>query len=294
MAAPIHIALTFTDNYWAPAYATMRSVCYFTHRRSDLVFHLLHLGLTDEHRADLGRIASEYGAKLVHYDLSQTDYLTRRIADLRIIDEPRFHSLIYARLFLFEILPKDIGRLIYLDSDVFVRINIERLYEMDLGDKLAAAAMDPYRTAFQLEREGVQKPHFDSADPYFNSGVILFGEACADIDFLAELKAKLPPEELRRFYYDQDALNIVLAGRWHVLSHRWNLQNPTITDENKDPFIIHYTGPNKPWHIRGKTAFKPRYRHMMTNALYNRYLWFNFRRRLNARLKKLTFGLWRP
>jgi len=294
MGDPIHIVLTFSDNYWAPAYATMRSVCYFTHRRGDLVFHLIHLGLADAHKADLDQISTEYRATIRHYDLSQTNYLTERIAGLRVIDEPRFHTLIYARLFLFEILPKGIGRLIYLDSDVFVRINIERLYDMDLGDNIAAAAMDPYRTAFQLEREGVRKPHFDSADPYFNSGVILFGEACAEIDFLAELKARLPPEELSRFYYDQDALNLVLAGRWHVLSHRWNLQNPTVADENKDPFIVHYTGPNKPWHISSKTAFKPRYRHMMTNALYSRYWWFNFRRNLRASAAKLTCGLWRP
>jgi len=35
---PDHIALTFDDYFWAPAYATMRSVCLTTRRRADLVF----------------------------------------------------------------------------------------------------------------------------------------------------------------------------------------------------------------------------------------------------------------
>ena len=34
---PIHIALTFDDSYWAPAYATMRSICLTTRRRGDIV-----------------------------------------------------------------------------------------------------------------------------------------------------------------------------------------------------------------------------------------------------------------
>lgn len=288
---PIHIALTFDDNFWAPAYATMRSVCYFTRRRTDLVFHLCHLGLSTEHQADLDSIATEYGASVVHHDLSATDFLGKRVAMLKSVDVPRLHQIVYARLFLFEILPPDVGRILFLDSDLFVRINIERLYEMDMGDNIAAAALDPYRTAFQLHREGKARRYLDSAAPYFNAGVILFGKECAEIDFVTQLVDLLTPEEINGIYFDQDTLNLVLAGRWHVLSHRWNLQNPRLHDENKDPFIVHYTGPNKPWQIRTKTAFKPLYRHLMTNELFYRFWWFNLRRRLKKLASTLTFGM---
>jgi hypothetical protein len=36
MAQPIQIALTFEDPTWAPAFATMRSICLTTHRRPEL------------------------------------------------------------------------------------------------------------------------------------------------------------------------------------------------------------------------------------------------------------------
>ena len=61
MTAPIHIALTFDDNFWAPAYALMRSVCLFTRRRRDLVFHLCHRTLLPAHQTDLEGIAEEFG-----------------------------------------------------------------------------------------------------------------------------------------------------------------------------------------------------------------------------------------
>ena len=60
MSAPIHIVLAFDDNFWAPAFTLMRSACLSTHRRQDLVFHLLVLwaecGVTIEDvRAELRR-----------------------------------------------------------------------------------------------------------------------------------------------------------------------------------------------------------------------------------------------
>ncbi len=36
----LHIALSFNDKFWAPAYAVMRSICLTSTRRKDIVFHL--------------------------------------------------------------------------------------------------------------------------------------------------------------------------------------------------------------------------------------------------------------
>ena len=70
-AGPLHIALTFDDYFWAPAYATMRSVCLTTRRRADLVFHLFHWHLADENRAILDAIGTEFGARIVHTALAE-------------------------------------------------------------------------------------------------------------------------------------------------------------------------------------------------------------------------------
>jgi hypothetical protein len=61
-AGTVEIALTFDDGFWAPCYATMRSICLTTHHPERLRFHLLHQQLTPAHRAALESIEHDYGA----------------------------------------------------------------------------------------------------------------------------------------------------------------------------------------------------------------------------------------
>ena len=63
-------------------------------------------------------------------------------------------------------------------------------------------------------------------------------------------------------WWDQYALNVVLAGRWKPLEYRWNqgahlfayadaAHSPLSEAEYKyacdDPWIVHYCSPSKPW-----------------------------------------------
>lgn len=277
----LHIALTLTDNYWAPALATMRSVCLFTHRRSDLVFHLVHSGLSPQHRESLDAIVAEFGAALHYYDIAATDILSARVARLPSTMSTRLHQIVYARLFLHEIVPSEIERLIYLDCDLFVRVPIEKLYELDLGDNAMAAGLDPFRTGFQTRRDHKPKRLFDPADPYFNAGVLLIDtRKWTEIDIVGTITQTLDETEIASLYFDQDILNYVMKGRWHVLDYRWNLQEPKTVHEPMDPFIVHYTGVKKPWNLLGRIAFKRHYRHTMTNEAFYRF----YRERMVHRL----------
>ena len=58
----LDVALTFDDNYWAPAFAVLRSICLATRRPADLVFHLVHIGLAPAHRAEFDAIAQRVEA----------------------------------------------------------------------------------------------------------------------------------------------------------------------------------------------------------------------------------------
>jgi lipopolysaccharide biosynthesis glycosyltransferase len=64
-------------------------------------------------------------------------------------------------------------------------------------------------------------------------------------------------------WWDQYALNVVLAGRWRSLDHRWNqgahiyaypsaaaspLDAATFARVHNDPWIVHFCSPTKPWH----------------------------------------------
>lgn len=268
----IEIALAFDDGFWAPAYASMRSVCLTTRHPEQLRFHLLTLGLSAEHRAAIDSIGTDYGATLNHIALDDQGLFGDRIASFPTIRMRRFRPVIYARLFMGELLPADIERVLYLDSDIFVRSPIEQLFHIDMGGKAIAAALQPDRLHCIAGTDLRTRNAFSMAEPYFNSGVMLIDMAqYRGVDFAALLRESLPQSEIDMFYYDQDIINFAFKGRILELGYRWNLQNPEPAHEILDPHILHYSANPKPWFIWSRVAFKRTYRHLMTNRYFYQY-----------------------
>lgn len=277
-ASPIHVALTFDDNYWAPAYAVMRSICLFTHRRSDLVFHLFQRGVSPAHQADLEEIATEFGARLSRYDLDTTT----AFADIanRVKTSRRLSNVVYARLLIDRLLPPEVERVIYLDCDTMVRDSIEDLYEIDMENYPIAAVRDT-TGAFIVGGRDIRQNRdlFDTADPYFNSGMLLIDvPKYRAIDVGQRLEAAIVDGVIARIYYDQDLLNLVFKNNWLALPSRWNTIDAHFTHEAGDPAILHFTGPWKPWHLVSSAAFRRTYRHVMTNELFYRFMRHRWRR----------------
>lgn len=280
----LQIALTFDDNFWAPAYATIRGICATTSRRADIDFHLIHPGLSDQHAAQLRTIHEEFGAILHFYDLSHDAALNARIAAFPRIRSQNLNSIVYARLFLGDIIPADITRLVFIDSDILVRVPIEEFHDLELNGNILAAANCPHRVMFQSRGDLKPKSYFRTEDPYFNAGLLLIDMTqYRTLDFARIVEETVPADERQNLYYDQDILNLALRGRCRILDAGWNLQNPLIHHESLDPRIVHYTGSNKPWRWFSDTAFKRQYRHTMTNAVYYQFA----RERMIRRLRKI-------
>lgn len=268
----IHVVLTFDDDFWAPAYTVMRSICLTTFRRKDLVFHLLHDDLRPERAADLERITEEFGARVARYELSDNAEFNAICRQLPV--DRRLHVVMYARLLLDRILPAGIGRVIYLDSDTMALTAIEHLYEQEMDGHPIAAVSDPRRTFNMMGRDMREKREiFDPASPYFNSGVMLIDlPKFASFDVAARLEELKQRGIIQKLYFDQDILNLIFAGRWKPLHWRFNVMEPRVAHQALDPYIVHYTGTNRPWKLFSTVAFGRPYRHVMTNELFWRYL----------------------
>ena len=267
----IHIVLTFDDNFWAPAYAVMRSVCLASKRRKDVVFHLFVQALGAAHRADLDRITEEFGATLVYYDLAHHEEFQRISGALR--QSQRFPQIVYARLLIDRLLPASVRRVIYLDCDTLVLSPIERLYEHELDGLPIAAVSEPFGMHIMLGRDMRRKQEiFASANRYFNSGVMLIdlvGFAAADIP--ARIEALRQRGIADRLYYDQDMLNLIFAGRWLELDWRYNVIELQPAHHAMGVHIVHYSDRRRPWHLVSKVPFHRTYRHVMTNELFYRF-----------------------
>lgn len=189
----------------------------------------------------------------------------------------------YWRLFLPNYLPQ-LKRVIYLDSDVLVRRDVQELWETDLhGNILGAARESAFPPGGGIYRALMGRVGGD----YFNAGVLLIDLAkwqdCKMVDEVLRWSKRLEQEQEQYKFGDQTPLNRAVAGRWQVLSPTWNFSqwNPerlypeaqgiNKLDPNqyvklfKNPGIVHFLGGEKPWHTYGYPSnnFTAEYRAVM-------------------------------
>lgn len=179
----------------------------------------------------------------------------------------------YYRLFIPELLVGEAQRLIYLDSDMVVRTSIHKLNEYPMNECALAAV--PHFSKSSNTAHALRLGHgVDSK--YFNAGLLVIDAArwvhqsvrqqC--LEFLEEF-----PERIR--YADQGLLNYCLAGKIQELPLQWNvmvdnyvpigqddldnISAEAFRDVCQNPWILHFNGEFKPWHLRYRHPFKGDY-----------------------------------
>jgi lipopolysaccharide biosynthesis glycosyltransferase len=174
----------------------------------------------------------------------------------------------YYRLLIPEILTEP--KVIYVDADIVVPGNLAELWEIPMGDNLLlgvqqGSVTQPVRIA------GIDDYKIPGDHPRLSAGVLVMN--------LQKWRTENPFEELKRYFikyhddirfWDQDALNVVLAHRWSRIPGDWNYLVDCSHEIDGDPQrvranlkqdakIIHYASATKPWHYYGdhpaKTIF---------------------------------------
>ncbi|WP_052732023.1 glycosyltransferase family 8 protein [Devosia geojensis] len=271
----LNVTLAFDDNFWAPAYAVMRSVCLTSARRSELVFHLCEYRVSAEHRRTLDAIAEEFGARVIHITLE--DHAAFNAVRERLPVPRRLHPVIYARLLLPAVLG-NVERVLYLDCDTMAVKPVEQLVEADMAGRTIAAVPDAARLIIAGGRQMREKRDlFDLSKSYFNSGVLLIDlPRFAAADVPGRIEALIADGTMNRLYYDQDLLNLIFADDWRELDWRYNVVDPRQPHETLGPHIVHYTGERRPWHLLAgltrSVAFARAYRHVMTDEVFYRFM----------------------
>ncbi len=193
----------------------------------------------------------------------------------------------YLRFLLPELLPQ-VDRIAYIDVDVVVNRPLDALFDTPLeGCALAAVPDYPmlvgsrtWPTFFIPATGGKLRFHAyvervlglacaPGATSYFNCGVMLFDLAHWRAHDVAGRAIRYLTENPGVYYMDQDALNVLTAGRYVRLDARWNafanccfpayvnvLVRLTAAGRRweavraiwrREAWIMHYAGANKPW-----------------------------------------------
>jgi lipopolysaccharide biosynthesis glycosyltransferase len=192
----------------------------------------------------------------------------------------------YYKLFMGELLPQSLRKVIYLDADIVVRGKLDDLWNFGHGPSIIAAVTDSF---VEANPQFKSKLGLDPGEPYFNAGVLL-------IDLNRWRQARVGSGAVVFAHYhadrisfaDQCPLNWVLRDRWINLPEVWNLQTSSLVvgshyghidysgaakEKGVAARIIHFSGESKPWHYMNNHPFKRDYL-----AYLSRTGWKHYRR----------------
>lgn len=268
------LVCTLDDRYVQPLMVMWQSLAARPEHHG-LRVAVVHHGLSGASRVRLRRHADRLGLDVTfHYaDQAHAGPVSGWVTDA-----------VYLRLSLGDVLA-DAPRVLYVDVDTLVLGDLSPLLETDLGGRLLGAVRDAQNPVIG---KGIAFPAWaelglPQGRDYFNSGLMLIDlDACRAANVFAAARAFLAnhPDQVR--LWDQDALNVAVADRWHRLDRRWNTfalsplaQAPDYTHEDAEPHeplarllaaepdasILHFAGPAKPWRTSyPESPIKDRYR----------------------------------
>jgi len=265
---PITVACAADHAYAAPLAAMVRSIVATSDR--PLRLFVLDGGLARDDRA---RLLSSWDAGRVEVSWVELDLAP--LTGLPLWG--RMKTVTYARLLMPERLPASVERVLWLDCDLIVNRGLEALWAADLGGRALGAVQDlvaPYvssRLGIATHRE----LGMEGTMPYFNAGVMVVDLRAWRAAGIGERAfAYLRTYAPRVTLWDQEGLNVAVAGRWTALDPRWNMiasvtGRPFFAPEHldeavyreavRDAWIVHFAGTWKPWFLAPSNRFRALY-----------------------------------
>ncbi|XP_029117283.1 probable galacturonosyltransferase-like 4 [Elaeis guineensis] len=255
----VNVAMTLDANYLRGTMAAVLSILQHTSCPESVVFHFLAARPELDILASIRSTFPYLDFRVYRFDSNRVrGRISRSIR--HALDQP----LNYARIYLAEILPPEVTRIIYLDSDVIVVDDIRQLWDVDLGNHVVAAPeychanFTKYFThAFWSDSE-LAKTFIGRQPCYFNTGVMVMDvEKWREGSYTKMMEDWMEVQKQKRIYHlgSLPPFLLVLAGNIKAVDHRWNqhgLGGDNIEGKcrNLHPgpiSLLHWSGKGKPW-----------------------------------------------
>ena len=232
----------------------------FENTASEVTIHIMHdNSLSADNRDKFIYLAGRYGQHVKFYNVERL--FLQKFPETGTLSD-KFQSLYSTaamyRFLIPHIFSTAIDKIIYLDSDIIVNLDIEELWRVRLGVQPLGAVPVSYQNAdiqagvararkmFRMCEDGGVKP-----EDYFNSGVMLmnlrvFRDEDANLTSAIKSISVYPEYE----FLDQDVLNYCFAARALKLSVKFNRAVRYERLEGKGEVerkIYHYAGQNAAW-----------------------------------------------
>lgn len=210
------IVLQSSDLYSKYLMVTALSILDSNRNVERITLHILSDNISDNMQSEIINLTNNYNnADVIIYDMKKYCEILTNYAK-------KFHGSYstYLKLFIAEILPVDISRVLYLDVDILVVDSLEPLFEIDMKDNVVAGVESIIDISEERGSKGII---------HINGGVQLYDlNKCREINItnvfinkIKELGDKIP-------FADQTILHECLEGSIYSLELRYNLVTPAI------------------------------------------------------------------
>ena len=192
----------------------------------------------------------------------------------------KWNPIMYMKLFLPSLLSDTIDRVLFLDVDLVINTNIKPLYEIDLSKCIIAAAEDWKYSYFHKERLKLPPEAH-----YINSGVMM-----VNLNQWRKLNQQYPIKQFmidnkEYIINDQDAFALYFQDKIQYISQQWNVTTyyferkpriyekylPLVNNIRKNPYIIHFCEPIKPWFKECKHPYRKLYKKYLKQTPWKNY-----------------------
>lgn len=284
------------DRYAMSLAVTLASAAMHLSPRSRLRVYLVDGGISSAKMDKIRQTADAHRIELesIHFDGTVLN---------RFPVSHHISKTAYFRLLLDELLPQNLARVIYLDSDLLIRADLTDLWEHPLNDKVLLAVPDvacPFIDAVQQpDRLSGAGPYMAAWKPirnyeslgivgsglYFNSGLLVVDlDRWRNESVSSALMQCMHENKKHVWCWDQYALNAVLHDRWHPLPISWNLGahayeypsdnhspfgNSELREAIGTPKIVHFTTKHKPWHFESKHPHRDEFFQIVDKTSWN-------------------------
>ena len=190
----------------------------------------------------------------------------------------------YLRLLIPQLLPQDVKKTIYLDTDLIVLTDIQELWDINLEGKPVGAIPDyGIMASSRMRKQKRETLGMLESQPYFNSGVMVMDvQQWREHQYGSQCIASIKRNQFR--HHDQDGLNKVFLDNWKVLPLRWNVIPPVFSlamkvvlnkyyrkeaiAAKRNPAIMHWAGRYKPWEFPLQGVFNSLYYHYLHKTAF--------------------------
>lgn len=187
----------------------------------------------------------------------------------------RYPETIYYRLLAHDYLPTDLDKILYLDADILCINDLSELYNINLGDKLYAAASHTENSRLTDTVNRLRLGDY-SSEFYFNSGVLLMNlsrirQVVQRQDIMAYIEKKgdllfLPDQDVLTALYGHHVLRV--PDVTYNFDTRYQLIYSAKSGGEQDldwvmahTVILHFCGRDKPLKSSYRGVFSGLYKH---------------------------------